>query len=91
MFILTIISLCISIVSLIVVFLIFIKHCKLKSSTKVMQVTTDIDIGKCSIIGNNKDSFEIKIYSNGKNYNYFVKDGELSAIKTDNMKKEFKY
>ena len=56
-----------------------------------MQATTDIDIGKCSVIGKDLESFEIKIYSNGKNYIYTIKNGEISAVKTDNMTEEFKY
>lgn len=91
MLIISIVSLVISFISLSFALLLFIKKQQKNISGNVMQATTDIDIGKCSVIGKDLESFEIKIYSNGKNYIYTIKNGEISAVKTDNMTEEFKY
>lgn len=91
MLIISIASLVISLISLSFALFIFLKKQHKNVSGNVMQVTTDIDIGKCSVIGKNLESFDIKIYSNGKNYIYSVKNGEIASVKTDNMPEEFKY
>ena len=91
MIIISIISLVLSSISITAVIIFLLKQKKETVSANAMQITTDIDIGKCSVIGNDLKSFEIKICSNGHNYIYKVKDGELSSIKSDSMPKEYKY
>ncbi len=91
MILISIIALVISLVSLLFVLILFLKRSQKRSPENVMQVTTDIDIGKCSVIGKDLGSFDIKIYTNGKNYIYSVKNGEISSVKTDNMSEEVKY
>lgn len=84
-------SLVVSIVSLSGMFYLLIKQHKHKAVVKKIQTSTDIDIGKCFVLGDDINSFEIKICSNGKSYTYTVKDGDLSSIKSDSMSKEFNY